>query len=190
MPSRWSGRRARFRAPLEGGDACTWARCMTRSGVGLGGSRLLNGHVRGFVTSLAAPGVPDLIVLTLSKFADQAYRIGPAADLPLMVDADQLQQRTQCDAHGGELETAGATWFALDGAAPPTRKDLFMSPWSRTAWRAGATDALVNIKLPGNGQFADKAHRCKLAREAAACGNARARPACRSADRTSQCGRL
>jgi oxaloacetate decarboxylase len=46
------------------------------------------GIFAGSVASLAVLGAPDLIVLTLSEFADQAYRIGRAADLPLLVDAD------------------------------------------------------------------------------------------------------
>jgi hypothetical protein len=33
-------------------------------------------------------GTPDLTVLTLSEFSDQAYRIGRAVELPLLVDAD------------------------------------------------------------------------------------------------------
>ena len=33
-------------------------------------------------------GAPDLIVLTLTEFAAQAYRINRAGKLPLMVDAD------------------------------------------------------------------------------------------------------
>jgi carboxyvinyl-carboxyphosphonate phosphorylmutase len=46
------------------------------------------GMFAGSVASLAVLGAPDLIVLTLSEFADQAYRIGRAAELPLLVDAD------------------------------------------------------------------------------------------------------
>src|SRR3546814_17142041 len=42
----------------------------------------------GSVASLTVLGSPDLIVLTLSEFAEQAYRINRAAELPLMVDAD------------------------------------------------------------------------------------------------------
>ena len=46
------------------------------------------GMFAGSVASLAVLGAPDLIVLTLTEFADQAYRIGRAAELPLLVDAD------------------------------------------------------------------------------------------------------
>jgi carboxyvinyl-carboxyphosphonate phosphorylmutase len=35
-------------------------------------------------------GAPDLIVLTLSEFAHQAYRIGRAAELALMCDAEGM----------------------------------------------------------------------------------------------------
>ncbi len=42
----------------------------------------------GSVASLTVLGAPDLIVLTLTEFAEQAYRIGRASALPLLVDAD------------------------------------------------------------------------------------------------------
>ena len=42
----------------------------------------------GSVASMTVLGAPDLVVLTLSEFAGQAYRISRAADLPLIVDAD------------------------------------------------------------------------------------------------------
>lgn len=89
MSSRWSARRARFRKILAGGacvhpasvhDAIS-ARIASDLGFELG-------MFAGSVASLAVLGAPDLIVLTLSEFADQAYRIGRAAELPLLVDAD------------------------------------------------------------------------------------------------------
>jgi len=46
------------------------------------------GILAGSTASLAVLGAPDLIVLTLTEFADQARRIGRAAPLPLLVDAD------------------------------------------------------------------------------------------------------
>lgn len=46
------------------------------------------GMLAGSVASMTVLGAPDLILLTLSEFADQARRICRAADLPLMVDAD------------------------------------------------------------------------------------------------------
>ena len=42
----------------------------------------------GSVASLTVLGAPDLILLTLSEFAEQAHRICRAGNLPLLVDAD------------------------------------------------------------------------------------------------------
>jgi len=46
------------------------------------------GMFAGSIASLAVLGDPDHILITLSEFADQAYRINRASDIPLMVDAD------------------------------------------------------------------------------------------------------
>ena len=59
-------------------------------------------------------GAPDLIVLTLSEFAEQAYRINRAGALPLLVDADHgygnsLNVKRTVE----ELETAGVAALAL-----------------------------------------------------------------------------
>jgi carboxyvinyl-carboxyphosphonate phosphorylmutase len=66
------------------------------------------GMFAGSVASLTVLGAPDLIVLTLSEFADQAHRICRAGELPLIVDADHgygnaLNVRRTVE----ELETAG-----------------------------------------------------------------------------------
>ncbi len=42
----------------------------------------------GSVASLAVLGAPDIVLLTLTEFAEQARRICRVADLPLLVDAD------------------------------------------------------------------------------------------------------
>ena len=46
------------------------------------------GMFAGSTASLTVLGAPDLIVLTLSEFAAQCYRINRAGNLPLMVDAN------------------------------------------------------------------------------------------------------
>ncbi|HET7409248.1 MAG TPA: isocitrate lyase/phosphoenolpyruvate mutase family protein, partial [Paracoccaceae bacterium] len=46
------------------------------------------GMVGGSSASLAVLGAPDLIVLTLTEFADQCRRMSRASALPFMVDAD------------------------------------------------------------------------------------------------------
>ena len=81
MPSRWSSRRTRFRAILAG-SACVHPASVhdavsARIAADLGFEL---GMFAGSVASLAVLGAPDLIVLTLSEFADQAYRIGRAAN--------------------------------------------------------------------------------------------------------------
>jgi carboxyvinyl-carboxyphosphonate phosphorylmutase len=66
-------------------------------------------------------GAPDLIVLTLSEFADQARRIGRASDLPLLVDADHgygnaLNVRRTVE----ELEMAGVAALSIEDTDLPT----------------------------------------------------------------------
>lgn len=78
------------------------------------------GLLAGSVASLAVLGAPDLIVLTLSEFADQALRINRAANLPLMVDADHgygnaLNVRRTVE----ELETAGVAALTIEDTDLP-----------------------------------------------------------------------
>ena len=46
------------------------------------------GIFAGSVASLTVLGAPDIVLLTLSEFVEQARRITRASDLPVMVDAD------------------------------------------------------------------------------------------------------
>src|SRR5271170_4894157 len=85
----WTSRRERFRAILSG------ARCVHPGSVSDPISARIaedlgfeTGIFAGSVASLAVLGAPDLILLTLTEFAAQAYRIGRASSLPLLVDAD------------------------------------------------------------------------------------------------------
>lgn len=84
-----AARRERFRAILAGPGcvhpASVWDAMSGRVAAGLG---FEVGILAGSTASLAVLGAPDLIVLTLTEFADQARRIGRACDLPLLVDAD------------------------------------------------------------------------------------------------------
>ncbi len=86
----WTNRRERFRAVLAG-DQCIHpgsvfdpisARIAEELGFEVG-------MFAGSIASFTVLGAPDLIVLTLSEFAEQAYRINRAGKLPLLVDADQ-----------------------------------------------------------------------------------------------------
>ena len=76
----------------------------------------------GSVASPAVLGAPDLIVLTLSEFADQAYRIGRGAELPLLVDADHgYGNALNVMRTVEELEIAGVAGSLHRGYRPATR---------------------------------------------------------------------
>jgi len=79
------------------------------------------GMFAGSTASLTVLGAPDLIVLTLSEFAQQAYRINRAGGLPLMVDADHgygnaLNVKRTVE----ELETAGIAGMSIEDTELPT----------------------------------------------------------------------
>ena len=121
MPSRWSARRTRFRGILAG-TACVHPASVhdavsARIAADLGFEL---GMFAGSVASLAVLGAPDLIVLTLSEFADQAYRIGRAADLPLLVDADHgYGNALNVMRTVEELEAAGVAALSIEDTALP-----------------------------------------------------------------------
>ena len=118
---RWTARRERFRA-LFAGDRCVHpgsvfdplsARIAEEVGFEAG-------MFAGSVASLTVLGAPDLIVLTLSEFAEQAYRIGRASELPIMVDADHgygnaLNVKRTVE----ELETAGVAALTIEDTDLP-----------------------------------------------------------------------
>jgi carboxyvinyl-carboxyphosphonate phosphorylmutase len=74
----------------------------------------------GSTASLTVLGAPDIIVLTLSEFAGQAYRINRAGNLPLLVDADHgygnaLNVKRTVE----ELETAGVAALTIEDTVLP-----------------------------------------------------------------------
>ncbi|MDA9983456.1 isocitrate lyase/PEP mutase family protein, partial [Gammaproteobacteria bacterium] len=78
------------------------------------------GMFAGSVASLTVLGAPDLIVLTLSELAAQAYRIGRASGLPLLVDADHgygnaLNVKRTVE----ELESAGVAALSIEDTVLP-----------------------------------------------------------------------
>ena len=78
------------------------------------------GMFAGSVASLTVLGDPDHIVLTLSEFAQQAYRICRASELPILVDADHgygnaLNVRRTVE----ELETAGVSALSIEDTVLP-----------------------------------------------------------------------
>ena len=78
------------------------------------------GMFAGSVASAVVLGAPDLVVMTLSEFAEQARRIARGSDLPFMVDADHgygnaLNVRRTVE----ELETAGVSAIAVEDTVLP-----------------------------------------------------------------------
>src|SRR6478672_11686477 len=117
----WTNRRERFRATLERGrcihPASVYDPISARIAEDLGFEA---GMLAGSVASLAVLGAPDIVVLTLTEFAAQAYRINRAGKLPLMVDADHgygnalnVMRTVQ------ELETAGVAALMIEDTLLP-----------------------------------------------------------------------
>jgi oxaloacetate decarboxylase len=117
----WTDRRERFRALLAG-EHCLHpgsvfdpisARIAEELGFEVG-------MFAGSIASFTVLGAPDLIVLTLTEFAQQAYRINRAGKLPLLVDADHgygnalnVMRTVQ------ELETAGVAAMCIEDTLLP-----------------------------------------------------------------------
>jgi oxaloacetate decarboxylase len=117
----WTERRERLRAFVEG------KRCIFPASVYDGISARIAGDL-GFETMMFAGSVgsfsvlaaPDLCVLTLTEFAQQAYRINRAGALPLCVDADHgygnaLSVKRTVE----ELETAGVSALTIEDTLLP-----------------------------------------------------------------------
>src|SRR5580698_3269502 len=78
------------------------------------------GMFAGSIASFTVLGAPDIIVLTLTEFAQQAYRINRAGKLPLLVDADHgygnalnVMRTVQ------ELEAAGVAAMCIEDTLLP-----------------------------------------------------------------------
>ena len=118
---RYKKRREKFRAVLAG-DRCVFpgsvfdpisARIAEDIGFEIG-------MFAGSVASHTVLGAPDLIVLTLSEFAQQAQRINRASSIPLMVDADHgygnaLNVRRTVE----ELEMSGVSGLSIEDTELP-----------------------------------------------------------------------
>jgi oxaloacetate decarboxylase len=117
----WTERRERFRAILSG------SRCVHPGSVyDAISARIAEdlgfevGMFSGSIGSMSVLGAPDLVVLTLSEFAAQAYRICRAGNLALLVDADHgygnaLNVRRTVE----ELETAGICAMSIEDTVLP-----------------------------------------------------------------------
>jgi carboxyvinyl-carboxyphosphonate phosphorylmutase len=118
---RWTERRERFRALIEG-KACVYpasvfdplsARIAEDLGFELG-------MFAGSVASLVVLGAPDLTLITLTEFAEQAHRICRAGNLPLLADADHgYGNALNVMRTVEELETAGVAGLSIEDTALP-----------------------------------------------------------------------
>jgi len=118
----WTDRRERFRAILAGGrciyPGSVFDPISARIAEDLGFEA---GMFAGSVASLTVLGAPDIVVLTLTEFAAQAYRINRAGKLPLLVDADHgygnaLNVKRTVE----ELESAGVAGLTIEDTLLPT----------------------------------------------------------------------
>jgi len=80
------------------------------------------GMLAGSIASFTVLGAPDIIVLTLTEFAQQIHRICRASNLSLMVDADHgygnaLNVKRTVE----ELETAGVAALTIEDTVLPSR---------------------------------------------------------------------
>ena len=118
---RFDNRRKQFRSILNG-DRCVYpgsvfdpisARIAEDIGFEVG-------MFAGSIASFTVLGAPDVIVLTLSEFAQQAQRINRSSELPLMVDADHgygnaLNVKRTVE----ELEMAGVSGMSIEDTELP-----------------------------------------------------------------------
>ena len=117
----FTSRRARYRGILEG-DICVHPGSVfdpisARIAEDLG---FEVGMFAGSIASFTVLGAPDIVVLTLTEFAQQIHRICRAGDLSLMVDADHgygnalnVMRTVQ------ELETAGVSALTIEDTVLP-----------------------------------------------------------------------
>jgi carboxyvinyl-carboxyphosphonate phosphorylmutase len=117
----WTDRRERYRAVIAGNECIhpgsVFDAISARIAEELG---FEVGMFAGSIGSFTVLGNPDLILLTLTEFAAQAYRINRAGKLPLMVDADHgygnalnVMRTVQ------ELETAGVAGIMIEDTSLP-----------------------------------------------------------------------
>ena len=118
----WTERRERLRAIVDGG------RCVYPASVYDGISARIAADVgfeammfAGSVGSFSVIAAPDICVLTLTEFAEQAYRINRAGSLPLCVDADHgYGNAMSVKRTVEELETAGVSALTIEDTLLPT----------------------------------------------------------------------
>ena len=119
---KWTDRRNRFRAILNGGDcvrpASVFDPLSARIAEHLG---FETGLFAGSVASLTVLGAPDLVLLTSSELVQQARRICRATSIPLLVDGDH--------GYGNALNVARTVEeLANVGVAAATIEDTILPP--------------------------------------------------------------
>jgi carboxyvinyl-carboxyphosphonate phosphorylmutase len=117
----WTDRRERYRALINGNECLhpgsVFDAISARIAEDLG---FEVGMFAGSIGSFSVLGAPDLIVLTLTEFAAQAYRINRAGKLPLMVDADHgYGNALNVIRTIQELETAGVAGIMIEDTVLP-----------------------------------------------------------------------
>src|SRR5271170_6687932 len=117
----WTDRRDRLRAIIAG-PRCIYPGSVfdaisARIAEDLG---FETGMFAGSIASFTVLGAPDLVVLTLTEFAEQIHRITRAGALPLLVDADHgygnalsVMRTVQ------ELEAAGVAALTIEDTLLP-----------------------------------------------------------------------
>ncbi|MGA0315599.1 MAG: isocitrate lyase/PEP mutase family protein, partial [Alphaproteobacteria bacterium] len=121
---KWTARREAYRALLESGNCyhpgSVFDPISARIAEDLG---FECGMFAGSVASQTVLGGPDIILITLSEFAEQIHRINRAlSSMPLMVDADHgygnaLNVRRTVE----ELETIGVSGLTIEDTDLPKR---------------------------------------------------------------------
>ena len=117
----WTRRRERYRAVIEG-ESCihpgsVYDPISARIAEDLG---FEVGMFAGSIASMTVLGAPDLIVMSLTEFAGQAYRICRAGDLALMCDADHgYGNALSVMRTVEELEAAGVAAFTIEDTELP-----------------------------------------------------------------------
>ena len=117
----WTRRRERYRAVLEG-ESCihpgsVYDPISARIAEDLG---FEVGMFAGSIASMTVLGAPDLIVMSLTEFAGQAYRICRSGELALMVDADHgYGNALNAMRTVEELEAAGIAALTIEDTELP-----------------------------------------------------------------------
>jgi carboxyvinyl-carboxyphosphonate phosphorylmutase len=119
---RWTDRRERFRSVLAG-KRCVFPGTVfdplsARIAEDIGYEA---GMFAGSVASLAVLGAPDIVLLTLSEFAEQAHRINRACEMPVIADADHgYGNALNVMRTVEELEAAGIAALSIEDTLLPT----------------------------------------------------------------------